>query len=305
VRVPPSSAPAEAVQAPPAAPDLAVAKAPVQNAAGTVGIGARRMEELRTRARAQMQDGQRDDALNSAVEGLRIDSKDPLLRNIVGALLRDAESSVEQLKRDANALDAGSRAETPFGEGVRHERNAAKLRRSGRLDAATRSYWLAADQFKMAVAEAQQVEAHEEAEARLAAERSRNKRKESESAQAAPRPKASQDERANLEKELVDQALRRYEAAYASLKAENVRAIYPLAPLDQLSKDFENCRSYRLKVQADNYQFVFTETLTAAIVTATVANDCMSPSGERSQSEQARRIQLEKQGQTWTIRQVR
>jgi hypothetical protein len=157
----------------------------------------------------------------------------------------------------------------------------------------------------MAVAESQQVDAQEEAEARLAAERARSKRKESESAQTAPRSQASLDERAHLEKELVDQALRRYEAAYASLKAENVRAMYPLAPLDQLSKDFANCRSYRLKVQADNYQFVFTETLTAAIVTASVAYDCVSKSGERGQSEQARRIQLEKQGQTWTIRQIR
>jgi hypothetical protein len=263
---------------------------------------------LRTRARTQMQAGQRADALNSAVEGLRIDSRDVPLRGIVTSLLREAESIVEQRKRDANAVDAGSRAETAFGEGVRNERNAARLRRAGKLDAATRSYWLAADQFRTAAAEAQQVEAQEEAEARLAAERSRNRRKETESAQptqAPTRPKPSLDERANIERELVDQTLRHYEAAYASLKADSVRAVYPQAPLDQLSKDFASYRSYRLKVQADNYQFVFTDTLTAVVVTATVVHDFVLKSGERSQSEKTMKIQLEKQGQTWTIKQIR
>ena len=104
----------------------------------------------------------------------------------------------------------------------------------------------------------------------------------------------------------MDQVLRRYEAAFASLTADNVRSVYPSAPLDQLAKDFANSRSYTLTVQVDSYQFVFTDTLTAATIAARIGHDVVPKSGARStKSEKPQTIQLEKQGANWIIKYIR
>jgi hypothetical protein len=188
-----------------------------------------------------------------------------------------------------------------------------RLRRAGRIDAATRSFWVASDEFKEAVAESRRIADREEAEqARLADERARIKTKENERVppQGQPKPNADgqaarKSSSAAVEQALVDQTLRRYEAAYAGLSADGVKSVYLLAPLDQLAKDFAGYRSYTLTVQVDEYKFFFSETLTAAIVTGRILHDFQPKSGQRTHFERSQTLQLEKQGTTWIIKQIR
>jgi Caspase domain/TIR domain len=291
-------------EAPPAARPEAetVAKNPIETLPVKKG-GAKRLDDLRTLALSRMQSGAPREALNAAVEGLRIDVGDPALKNLVGTLLRDAQASARRAREDAVEADAERNDPDQFQQGVNREREALRLQRAGKLDAATRGFWGAADQFIAAASESRETAKEEKA----AAERELRRRKTAEAAPAPPTPsRPKPDERAVAERPLVDQALRRYEAAFASLSTDNVRGVYPSAPLDQLAKDFANSRSYTLTIQPDSYQFVFTDTLTAATVAARIGHETTPKSGGRgTKVERTQTIQLEKQGANWIIKQIR
>ena len=245
------------------------------------------------------------------VEGLQIDPKDATLRTMLDSLLRDAQAGARRSKQDAVDVEAMTRAGEAFGRGLQAEREAVRLRRTVRIDAATRSFWVAADEFKAAAAEARRIaEADDAEQARLADEQARIKNKESERIVEPAHPNA--DDRAGrkspsaaVEQVLVDQTLRRYEAAYASLNADGIKSVYPTAPVDQLAKDFAGYRSYTLKVQVDEYKFFFSETLTAVIVKGRMVHDFLPKSGRRNQFERSQTVQLEKQRNVWIIKQIR
>ena len=122
-----------------------------------------RLERLRTQARTLRQSGQRDQALNAVVQGLQIVPKDPALRTMRDSMLTDAREGAARSRRDALELDAGERAGKAFGQGRENERAAEKLRRAGKIEDATRSFWAAADQFKAAAAESKRIDEKEAA----------------------------------------------------------------------------------------------------------------------------------------------
>jgi hypothetical protein len=241
--------------------------------------------------------------LSTTGEGLQIDPKDPALRDLQDALLRDAQADAARSKQDATDLEATARAEQPFNRGLQRERDAMKFRRTGRIDAATRSFWGAAEQFKAAAVEARRVAREEEAEQARVAEQSATKKKEPSPVQAPAPQRPNLDDLSELEKPGVDQALRRYEAAYAGLSADALSSVYPSAPIDQLT--FANYQSYSLTVKVDDYQFVFAANLTAVLVTCHIIHDLVPKSGQRTHFERSQVIHLEKQGRAWIIRQIR
>ena len=294
----PDGAPAVVAAVPEGAP-----KEPSEKLA-TRPVPSKRLDDLRTLALSQAQTGARPEALTTAAAGLRIDARDPVLKELVGSLLRDAQASARRAREDAIESDAVDRAEEPFQQGQKREREGVRLQRAGRLDAATRAFWGAADEFNAAATESRQAANQEKA----AAEHAGRPDKAPASAPApAPRqPQQNPDERTAAETPLVRQALRRYEAAYASLRVNNVRSVYPSAPVDQLAKEFADNRSYTLTVDVDAYQFVFTESLTAATITVRITRDIVPKAGPRStKADQPHSIQLEKQGGSWIIRQIR
>jgi len=263
----------------------------------------KRLDDLRTLALGRAQAGAPREALNAASEGLRIDARDPALMNLVATLLRDAQSSARRAREEAAEAGAATRAEDQFEQALKRERGAVNLQRAGKLDAATRGYWGAAEMFTAALTESREVARNEKA----AAEREPRREKAPDVVPAPPSAASSPIRgAADVERPLVDQALRRYEAAFAALNAEAVRAVFPSAPLDQLAKDFANSRSYTLTVQVDRYQFVFTDSQTMATVVARIGHDVVPKSGaRRSDSDKTQTIQLEKQGGNWIIKQIR
>jgi hypothetical protein len=262
----------------------------------------KRLEDLRATALSRAQSGAPREALNAAAEGLRIDARDPALNNLVATLLRDAQASARRAREEAVDADAVSHAEEQFQQALKRERSAVNLQRAGKLDAATRGYWGAAELFTAALTEAREAAQEEKA----AADREKLRPKAPERAPAPAPGRLNPDQRTEVERPLVDQVLRRYEAAYGSLNVDNVRIVYPSASVDQLAKDFASSRTYTLTVQVDSYQFVFTDTLTAATVVARIGHDIVPKSGPRvTRIEKAQTIQLEKEGASWIIRQIR
>ena len=49
----------------------------------------------------------------------------------------------------------------------------------------------------------------------------------------------------------ANQTLRRYETAYATMRVDAVRSVYPSAPIDELEKDFAGATSCTVKVVID------------------------------------------------------
>jgi len=290
-----------------------VPKRPAESPAGNQASSSKRLEELRTRARSQARSGQAEQALGSVVEGLQIDPRDPALRSIQDSLLREAQARAVRSRQAAENLDANARAEETFERGLQAAKQAIAQRRAGKIDAATRSFWVAADEFSAAAVESQKIaDAEDAVQARRAAEQARVKTRENERPEPPGRQRPNADGQiarnapdTTIEQELVNQTLRRYEAAYASLKADSVRSVYPSAPLDQLATDFAGYRSYTMKIEVDEYLFVSTATQTSAVVKSRIVHDVVTRSGQRTRSERPQTFQLEKQRNIWIIDQVR
>jgi hypothetical protein len=241
--------------------------------------------------------GQRVQALDAAAAGLKIDPRDPTLNAVMRTLLREAQEAAARSKQDAKDLEADARADDAFNQGLQSEKQAGSLRRTGRIDAATRSFWEAADRFKAAAEESSRIEAEEQA--RITTNPVR------------PPPPTGLDQpkkplNTDLEQLVVTQTLRRYEAAYANLSANDVRSVFPSAPIDQLVKDLADYRAYTLRIEISEFKFyVFSETRTSVVVTSRVSHDALAKSGQRTQFLRSQIFTLEKQGPTWIIVQIR
>jgi TIR domain/Caspase domain len=266
-----------------------------------------RLERLRKQARASRQAGQRDQALSAVVEGLQIVPKDPALRTMRDSMLTEAREGAARARRDALELEAGERAGKKFGQGRENERAAEKLRREGKIEDATRSFWAAADQFKAAAAESERVAKKEEA-----AEQALIKSRANEPVAKPVPPTPIQPEpkplNPQLETEAVTQTLRRYEEAFASLRAEAVRKVYPSTP-DELEKDFAAASSYTLRIEIDG-GFRFGSSGSQSFVhlasaTGRVIQRVVTKSGDTRNSERSVTILLEKPGNTWIITRIR
>jgi TIR domain len=257
----------------------------------------RTLEAFRSTASQQLKAGQLVQALDAAAAGLKIDPRDPTLNAVMRTLLREAQEAAARSKRDATDLDAAARAEEAFNQGLQREKQAVSMRRASRIDAATRSFWVAADRFKAAAEESRRIEAEEHARIKTNP--------------VGPPPPTGLDQpkkplNTDLEQTVVTQTLRRYEAAYANLSANDVRSVYPSAPIDQLAKDFADYRAYALKIETNEFLFyVFSETRTSVVVTSRVSHDVLAKSGQRTQFLRSQIFTLEKQGPTWVIVHIR
>jgi hypothetical protein len=262
------------------------------------------VEELRARARGQRQAGDYVPALQTVLEGLKLSPNDAGLKGILTALLGDARSTTARSKQEAIDLDAEDKAVDVFARGVRSEGEATRLQRAGRVDAAVRAWWTATDQFRAAAARARQIAA-EEANQQARTEPT-PRADQGQRPQPPPRPAESRPLPDSVtEQNLVNAALRRYEAAYGSLNAQALREVYPTAPLDQLTREFAGYRSVVLRVEATDYRFLYTDSLWVATVTATVALDITPKSGRPTRAERSQTFQLVKQGNAWVIQQIR
>jgi len=248
---------------------------------------------LKALARKQQQAGERELARSTVAQGLDIDPKDATLLSIQSALLREAEASAVRTRRAATEFDAENWAPEQFRQALEQESNAVKLRRSGAVDAATRSFLAAAAQFQTAARESRVAEAAS-AEKPAASEPTLN------APRAAP-PVVDQAADQAADQLGVLRTLRRYETAYASLSVDAVRSVFPSAPVSQLEAEFAGYGSYTLKIEVEESTFLRTPTITLATVRGHVYQDMQSKSGRRVQTDRFQTFKLQKQGQGWII----
>jgi hypothetical protein len=117
--------------------------------------------------------------------------------------------------------------------------------------------------------------------------------------------KPDSDDGIRLEQRLVEDTLRRYEAAYASLNADAVTSVHPTAPIEQLRQEFAGYRSYTLTIKVVRYDF-FTAPPNwfAARLQAEVTHEIVSRSGESERFLRTQIIRLDMQGTNWVIRDI-
>lgn len=257
-------------------------------------------------ARRQRQAGDRVQALDTVVEGLRLFPKDAGLTTILNALLSDAQAAASRWKRNATSIDAQERAAEAFDPAVEKEREAERLRRSGRTADATRAWWAAADQFRTAAGLAREVADEEAAEQARSDAKAKAGAETVTPSRGAPPPAATAAPADGAAEEaLVAKMFRQYEGAYARLNADAVRSVFPAAPVEELQREFGRYRSYTLTVKAHVYDLYRAGDLVWMNVPATVVHVVSTKAGETSTVERAQTFQLVKQGATWVIRQVK
>jgi tetratricopeptide (TPR) repeat protein len=118
---------------------------------------ASQLAQLRDRARTQYRAGQRQQALDAAVAGLKLDANDPDLRRTLRSLETDAQSAMQKAKQEASAAQASLRASMEVNQAADKEAEAAALLRTNRRDDAIRSLWAAADHYSRAADRARQI----------------------------------------------------------------------------------------------------------------------------------------------------
>jgi hypothetical protein len=261
-----------------------------------------RLEPLRAQARTWRQSGQRDRALNAVAQGLQIAPRDPVLRTMRDSMLTEAREGAARSRRDALALDAGERAGKAFGQGRESERAAEKLRRTGKIEDATRSFWMAADQFMAAAAEAKRI-AKEEEDAAPPVSAS----KPAPPAAVPPPPVPVERQKLDVALEIAagNQMMREYEAAYARRSPSAVKSVYPSAPLDQLEKEFAGVTAYQLTVEIDNSNWKIVSSASQLIATATGrVTRAFVRAGVVTEIARSQIFYLEKTGKTWIIKDI-
>ena len=270
------------------------------------------LEQLRTQARTSRLSGQREQALNAVGQGLQLVPRDPVLRTMRDSMLTEARESAARSRKDAVALDAGERAGRAFSQGREHERTAEKLRRTGKIEDATRSFWMASDQFSAAAAESRRIADKEEADER-ALIKSRENEPDAKQVPRTPiqpeqKPVAVPTDAENVA--AANETLRRYETAYSTLRVDAVRRVYPSAPIDELEKDFADASSFTLKVVInDNWSVSNSGSQsfgTLASATGRITKTVVRKSGVPTTSpERPVTIHLEKRPNSWIITRIR
>jgi tetratricopeptide (TPR) repeat protein len=285
-----------------------------------------RVNLLRETARAQYRRGQGAQAIDTAVEGLKIDPKDGGLQKIVNSLLSDAQSAAQRA-RDA-AVKAGAGSLAAFAEGRRLENEAARSRDANRNDAAIRSLWKAADRFEAAGQQATAA-AEEQARQQRLAEEQRQKQppadepsRERARPTDQPRPKEETKVAENRpvvplpadpppstpprtqgvnraeEEGRVRAVLQRYEAAYDRLEIGTLKAVFP-SMSRELERGLAKFRSYDMELRVQKIDL--SPDATSAVATCDVRHEFVGDAGGTQKFQDTRIITLRKQGTSWII----
>lgn len=111
---------------------------------------ASQLNAIAARARSELQSGQQTEALDTTLEGLRLDPAFAPLQDVVAALWRDAETAVEGSKQEASERGRSVTSSPEYQEALRRETEAARLRSEKNFGAAVKSLWAADELFAKA-----------------------------------------------------------------------------------------------------------------------------------------------------------
>jgi hypothetical protein len=151
--------------APPAGePEKAIAPAspetPAAEAAGGEQLRQKASERARqvgsqlngivTRARNELESGQQAQALDTLLEGLRLDPAFAPLQGVFNTLWRDAQDAIEASKENVSEHGRTVAPSPEYQEGLRRESEAMKLRAAKDFGGAVKSLWAAGELFEKA-----------------------------------------------------------------------------------------------------------------------------------------------------------
>jgi len=225
-------------------------------------------------------------------------------------------------KTDARNAGATSGAASEFSQALQEASEGAKLRDAGRAPSAVRLFWAAAEDFGKAAERSRQAASERAGQAQLIEEQVSQRQLADEQArmkqaavEEARRHQAVEQERLNSpkgaaaqplppgtdasEEDRVRGALRRYEAAFASLSVSDVRGVFPSAPADQLERTFGDLSSYRLDVQIQKVAFF--DNGASATVACVVTHEFRQKSGKETRASRAQTFVLQRREKAWVI----
>jgi hypothetical protein len=289
----------------------------------------KRVQPYRDRARQFLRNRQYSQALSAAVEGLRIEPSDPALQSVLDTLLNNAQRTSQRAKKAAMDAGAPARAEKTFADGRKLEEEATRLQAANKKEPAIRTFVRAGERFDLAAreaadhanAEARQKLADEARQKQIAEEQARQKStvetpprpappapeprateepKIAEKRPAPPpeKPPASEPASRAAEEERIRATLRRYEAAYDSLNAAAVRAVYPSVQRD-LERLFRQFESYDLTFADQKIQL--SPDGMSATASCQVIHDFKPSGAARQRQTRTQTFSLRKQGDSWII----
>jgi len=295
----PTSTERTGTQPPPGAAKTKESPAPDKSAV-KVSSSLARVDELTLNAQRSLQSGAIDEALSSVVEGLRLDPGNAALRQISGELLRDAQARLRRAK--AGAIDAGATVSlASYSEALRVESEVISSESMAAREATIPRYWSAAQQFSNAAADAKRQlassEARREDTGRTDNDGAAKAVTESRVApQEAVRPDTDAAQQRAADEQAIRDTLRRYAEAYRNLSVASVKAVYPAAPSQLLSR-FSQYRSYDMQILSPEITLDDGKATVACTITTRLTPKAGTVTSQRASAV----FHLQKTGNSWYI----
>jgi serine/threonine-protein kinase len=312
----PPAQPPDAVPPPDAAPEAGRAASPP---AGDAGAVERQVTPFRLNARRQFAQRQFRDALASAEGGLKLNPGDPALRSIVVSIADQAQEEARAARDAAMRANAPSLATATYEAAMGRVREALAERKTGRVPASINAFWAARDLFTKASSEAKdatereaerkraEARAAEEAKAKADAARAEKTppppvnppKVESKPPAAVPKPETNVPRPAD-DRQLIDQTLRRYEAAYNAMDVTALRRVWEMSQSQAqgIERGFGNATSYQVSVQPTN---IAIKGDTATVVAETSFTVRLRGAGGTQEATSTTTFTLQKRGPLWMI----
>ena len=266
-----------------------------------VSSSSARVDELTRSAQKNLQSGATGEALTSVIEGLKLDPGNAALRLISDELLRDAQARLTRAK--AEAIEAGATVSlASYSEALRLEAEATSSESMAPHESVIRRASTASQQFRNAA---------EDARRQLAAQGGRREEivrtdkdagaaTASAEAKTAPqlpaRPDTHAAEQRTADEQAIRDTLRRYADAYKALNVAAVKAVYPTAPSQLLSR-FSQYRSYDMQILHPEITLEGAKATVVCMITAR-----LTPKAGTATSQRASAVfHLQKTGNSWYI----
>lgn len=254
----------------------------------------------RLRARQLLARGQLPQALSVIQSILRVRSDDGETRALLDAIASDASTAMRRAKEDAANSGAPTAASRTYVAAAEKESAAERSRLAIQIDRAVPLYWSARDQFAAAAREARQVvQAREQPPQEPAAGVGRI----DPPSPLAVVPPARNDLPPRVDERVaIEQTLRAYEAAWASLDVEAVRRVQQFsgAELARVRGSLDAAREFHVSVQVQNVALAPDER--HATVTARVSRLFTPKSGGKPvDNSTINTFTMEKRDNSWVI----
>ena len=211
---------------------------------------ARQADRLRKLAREQFARGERDQALSTATNVMRMQPNDSELKGILDDALSEARARLRVAHENATAV--ADRQSTSYRDAVQREQDLLNFAKSGRRLEAIRSAWLATELFTKAAEDAGKSSSPTSPTSPTSPAGPANGNSSAAPQPFAP-PVAAPSQNPGADETAIRALLRAYAVAYSRLDVQTIKRLFPAINAQQLAQAFASINSMETQIRDETF----------------------------------------------------